>query len=114
MPLKAKLILLSLLPLLLVTASTSWIAVYQAKTLGDKEIEIFRSGLIQSKESALKDSVDLAFDAISHVYNDPSLDERTAKEAVKAIISKLRYGSDGYFFVYQHDGTNLVLSLIHI
>ncbi|MDA0147750.1 cache domain-containing protein [Vibrio sp. LaRot3] len=108
MPLKAKLILLSLLPLLLVTASMSWIAVYQAKTLGDKEVEIFRSGLIQSKESALKDSVDLAFDAISHVYNDPNLDEVTAKNAVKSIISKLRYGSDGYFFVYLHDGTNLV------
>ena len=41
MPLKAKLILLSLLPLLLVMALTSWIAIYQTKTLGDKEVEIF-------------------------------------------------------------------------
>ncbi|GAK82730.1 sensor histidine kinase [Vibrio ponticus] len=108
MPLKAKLILLSLLPLLLVTISTSWISVYQAQTLRDKEVEIFRSSLIKSKETALRDSVDLALDSIRHVYNDPSLDERVAKAQVKAIIEKLRYGTDGYFFVYDQEGTNLV------
>lgn len=108
MPLKAKLILLSLLPLLLVTISLSWISVYQAQTLRDKEVEIFRSSLIKSKETALKDSVDLALDAIKHVYDDTSLAEGVAKAQVKAIIEKLRYGTDGYFFVYDHKGTNLV------
>lgn len=41
MPLKVKLILLTLLPLLLVSASISWISIYQAKTLGHKEVAIF-------------------------------------------------------------------------
>ncbi|MCG9599163.1 cache domain-containing protein [Vibrio sp. Isolate25] len=108
MPLKAKLILLSLLPLLLVMALTSWIAIYQTKTLGDKEVKIFHSSLIKSKESALKDLVDLAFDAIEHIYNDPNIEEHQAKEQVKAIISRLQYGTDGYFFVYDKNGTNLV------
>ena len=108
MPLKIKLILLSLLPLLLVTISTSWISVYQSQTLRDKEVEIIRSSLIKSKESALKDSVDLAFDAIRHVYNNPNIEEQAAKQQVKHILSKLRYGKDGYFFVYYQDGTNLV------
>ncbi len=71
MPLKAKLILLTLLPLLLVTASISWISLHQTKTLGDKEVEIFRDSLIKSRENALKDTVDLAFDAIEHIYNAP-------------------------------------------
>ncbi|MDC5707227.1 cache domain-containing protein [Vibrio europaeus] len=110
MPLQAKLILLSLLPLLLVTALTSWISIHQAKTLGEKEIQIFEDGLIRSKETALKDHVDLAFDAISHIYNDESLDEDTAKQQVKAVLSKLRYGKDkdGYFFAYDEQGINLV------
>ncbi|HAS61334.1 MAG TPA: histidine kinase [Vibrio sp.] len=108
MPLKAKLILLSLLPLLLVTISISWISVYQAQTLRDNEVDIFRSSLIKSKETALKDSVDLALDSIRHVYNDTRLEEQEAKAQVKAIIEKLRYGTDGYFFVYDHNGTNLV------
>tara|TARA_Y100001960_G_C14778487_1_gene884900 strand:+ start:3971 stop:5326 length:1356 start_codon:yes stop_codon:yes gene_type:complete len=112
MPLQAKLILLSLLPLLLVTAITSWISIYQAQTLGEKEVELFRAGLIKSKETALKDSVDLAFDAISHIYNDPNLPEDIAKQEVKAIINKLSYGTDGYFFAYDENGVNLVHPII--
>ncbi|MDA0153293.1 cache domain-containing protein [Vibrio chagasii] len=108
MPLKAKLILLTLLPLLLVTASISWISLHQTKTLGDKEVEIFRDSLIKSRENALKDTVDLAFDAIEHIYNDPDIQEAQAKTEVRAILSKLRYGSDGYFFAYDRHGTNLV------
>ncbi|MEZ8855746.1 cache domain-containing protein [Vibrio atlanticus] len=108
MPLKAKLILLTLLPLLLVTASISWISLHQTKTLGAKEVEIFRDSLIKSRENALKDTVDLAFDAIEHIYNDPDIQESQAKTEVRAILSKLRYGSDGYFFAYDRHGTNLV------
>ncbi|CAH7352980.1 Sensor histidine kinase [Vibrio chagasii] len=108
MPLKAKLILLTLLPLLLVTASISWISLHQTKTLGDKEVEIFRDSLIKSRENALKDTVDLAFDAIEHIYNDPGIQEAQAKTEVRAILSKLRYGADGYFFAYDRHGTNLV------
>ncbi|RIH71340.1 histidine kinase [Vibrio splendidus] len=108
MPLKAKLILLTLLPLLLVTASISWISLHQTKTLGAKEVEIFRDSLIKSRENALKDTVDLAFDAIEHIYNDPDIKEAQAKKEVRTILSKLRYGSDGYFFAYDRHGTNLV------
>ncbi|MEZ9243069.1 cache domain-containing protein [Vibrio lentus] len=108
MPLKAKLILLTLLPLLLVTASISWISLHQTKTLGAKEVEIFRDSLIKSRENALKDTVDLAFDAIEHIYNDPDIKEAQAKKEVRSILSKLRYGSDGYFFAYDRHGTNLV------
>ncbi|EAP93153.1 cache domain-containing protein [Vibrio splendidus] len=108
MPLKAKLILLTLLPLLLVTASISWISLHQTKTLGAKEVEIFRYSLIKSRENALKDTVDLAFDAIEHIYNDPDIKEAQAKKEVRTILSKLRYGSDGYFFAYDRHGTNLV------
>ncbi|MDW3642303.1 histidine kinase, partial [Vibrio sp. 1291-1] len=53
MPLKAKLILLTLIPVVLVSASISWISIYQAKTLGQREVEIFHQNLIQSKEAAL-------------------------------------------------------------
>ncbi|GAL12405.1 sensor histidine kinase [Vibrio astriarenae] len=108
MPLKAKLILLTLLPLVLVTLSISWISIHQAKSLGEKEVEIFRDSLIKSRESALKDSVDLAFDAIRHVYMDDELNEVEAKLEVKDILTKLRYGSDGYFFAYDEQGVNLV------
>ncbi len=108
MTLRTKLILLSLVPFLLVTAAISWIAIYQAKSLGQSEVETFRRSLIESKEFALKDSVDLAFDAIDHVYSDPQLSDYDAKAQVKTILSSLRYGIDGYFFAYDQSGRNLV------
>ncbi|ULF76971.1 cache domain-containing protein [Vibrio alginolyticus] len=108
MPLKAKLILLTLIPVVLVSASISWISIYQTKTLGKREVEIFHQNLIQSKEAALKDTVDVAFDSISYIYNDPILEESVAKTRVKAILNRLSYGSDGYFFAYDKYGTNLV------
>ncbi|MDE1224439.1 cache domain-containing protein [Vibrio aestuarianus] len=108
MPLKVKLILLTLLPLLIVTASTGWISIHQAKNLGQSEVDIFRASLIQARETALQDSVDLAMDAIRHVYTDDSLAIEDAQQQVKSILTQLRYGADGYFFAYDSEGTNLV------
>lgn len=108
MPLKAKLFLLTLIPLLCVTASVSWIFVHQTKALGQKEIDTFRAELLSSRERALEDNLQLAMAAISHVYNKASADDLPAKEQVKRILTNLRYGEDGYFFVYDQNGVNLV------
>ena len=110
MPLKAKLILLSLIPLVLVTALTSWISIYQAQKLGENELKIFEDGLVRSKETALKDHVGLALASISHIYLDKQLPVAVAQQRVKSILTKLRYGKegDGYFFVYDKHGNNLV------
>ncbi|USD66401.1 cache domain-containing protein [Vibrio sp. SCSIO 43136] len=110
MPLKAKLILLTLLPLVLVTASIGWISMHQAKSLGERELETLRTSLMSSREQSLRDTVDIAFDSIGHIYNDPTLSEAEAKQRVKSILNLLRYGTDGdgYFFAYDHKGTNLV------
>lgn len=75
------------------------ISIYQAKTLGQREVELFHQNLIQSKEAALKDTVDVAFDAIIHIYNDTTIEEDVAKARVKAILNHLTYGSDGYFLL---------------
>ncbi len=108
MPLRAKLILLTLLPLILVSASISWISIQQTKLLGLKEVETLRTSLINARENSLKDKLDLAFDAIHHVYSDSKLAEDDAKEQVKQILTRLRYGEDGYFFAYDREGINLV------
>ncbi|MGO2497991.1 MAG: cache domain-containing protein, partial [Vibrio litoralis] len=108
MPLKAKLFLLTLIPLLCVTASVSWIFVHQTKALGQKEIDTFRAELLESRENALEDNLQLAMAAISHVYSKADAEDQQAKQQVKKILTNLRYGDDGYFFVYDKDGVNLV------
>ncbi|MEH6811476.1 MAG: cache domain-containing protein [Motiliproteus sp.] len=106
--LKTKVLMLALLPLVLVAASIMLIELRQARQLGEQEIKIFESNLLASKETELKHYVSLALTSISHVYNNPDLDKITAQREVKSILHNLTYGDDGYFFVYDDEGVNLV------
>ncbi|MGN6701741.1 MAG: cache domain-containing protein, partial [Burkholderiaceae bacterium] len=60
-----------------------------------------------SKEAELKHYVVLATRAISHLYDSGRDDPATLDEA-KAILAKLEYGDDGYFFLYDMHGKNLM------
>ena len=50
----------------------------------------------------------MALAAIDHAYSAPGLESGAAQTRVKAILRHLTYGDDGYFFVYDREGTNLV------
>jgi len=106
--LKTKIILLAIIPLLLVTAVVSLISVNQARELSEHEIETFERNLIASKQQELQRYVGLALTAIDHIYSAPGVDSGVAQARVKAILDRLTYGEDGYFFVYDRAGVNLV------
>lgn len=108
MSLKLKIILLTLFPLVLISVAIGWITIDQTKTLGQKEVETFRNSLLAAKEQALKDHLSIALGSIEHIYNQASEDDPVAQEQVKAILRQLEFGDDGYFFVYDETGTNLV------
>lgn len=108
MSLKTKIILLAIIPLLLVTCSVTLIALKQAKTLGEHEIQTFERNLIASKEMELRHYVSLALTSINHIYSNIDLHPEDAQARVKSILHDLTYGDDGYFFVYDDQGVNLV------
>lgn len=108
MQLKTKILLLAILPLLLLTAGVTLVALNQARALGEQEIQTFERNLIASKEQALRDYVSLALTSIGHLHGHQDLDPEDAQAQVKAILRDLTYGEDGYFFVYDDNGTNLV------
>lgn len=108
MSLKAKILLLAILPLLLVASLITLINVNQAHTLSEEEIRTFEENLLASKRRELKNYVSLALTSIDHIIRNPALDERSAREEVKRILNELTYGEDGYFFVYDRNGVNLV------
>jgi len=58
----------------------------------------------------LQHYVSLAMTSIAHVLveMDEGLERRFAEEEVKRILHGLTYGEDGYFFVYDRSGINLV------
>ncbi|ORT49675.1 histidine kinase [Vibrio sp. qd031] len=108
MPLKTKLFLLTIVPLCIVFVSVVWISVFQMKQLGENEISLFETKMLESREQALLDSADIALAAISHIISDEAIPDHIAQQEVKKILRNLRYSDDGYFFVYDQHGFNLV------
>ncbi|SIS82368.1 two-component system, NarL family, sensor kinase [Neptunomonas antarctica] len=108
MPLKLKILTLALLPLLLVTIIITLINIKQSQSLSELEIQTFEENLLASKRNELKNYVSLALTAVSQVTSSPWKRDFEAKEEVKRILNGLTYGEDGYFFVYDGQGVNLV------
>lgn len=52
---------------------------------------------MEERETSLEDSVEVAFDAVRLIASNPNLSEEEAKQQVKAVLTNIRYGSDGYF-----------------
>ena len=108
MNLKIKILLLAIIPMLLVTILIVFLSTFQIRALSEQEIKTFETNLITSKRSELTSYVDLARTSIKHILEDSSLSENEVKLEVKRILNGLVYGEDGYFFVYDQAGVNLV------
>lgn len=108
MSLKTKILLLALVPLFLVTTSITFISVQQVRSLSETEIAIFEENLLKSKRTELEHYVSLALSSISPIVSSHPVTDENARKQVKAILDAITYGSDGYFFVYDKQGNNLV------
>lgn len=110
MSLKAKILLLAVLPLLLVTSVITVISLKQAHQLSELEISMFEENLLATKRQELRNYVSLAMTSVSHLLGHADLDQPEVQVEIRAILNDLTYGTDGYFFVYDRDGVNLVHS----
>jgi len=111
--LKTKILLLSILPLVVVTVAITMISLTQAKHLSEQEILTFEENLLRSKRQELENYVELAMNSIEHIIMMAEPGDKKAEEQVKRILHGLTYGEDGYFFVYDRDGVNLVHPIQH-
>ena len=110
MPLKIKILLLSLIPMMLVTSAVAWLGMNQARQLSEEEIRLFEAHLLSSKQRELENYVSLALTSIAHIVDTAGPDDAQAQQAVKQILRDMTFGDDqdGYFFVYDLTGVNLV------
>ncbi|WP_213539504.1 cache domain-containing protein [Nitrosospira sp. NRS527] len=107
MNLRQKIILFALAPLVLALSAISLTVYHQATSLVQQEREVIKPAYLATKESELKNYVALATHAISHLYESGKTDTAT-KDAARAILAKLEYSEDGYFFLYDLKGTMLM------
>ncbi|WP_372886399.1 cache domain-containing protein [Shimia sp.] len=103
-----KLFLLATLPLILAVAAISVLVANQSRQLAEREIKALEEQLIAAQKAELKNYLSIARTAFVNIYGRAAPDDEAAMLAVTQILSSMIYGQDGYFFVFDYDGTNLV------
>lgn len=103
-----KLFLLATVPLLLAVAAIAFLVAHQSRAMAEREIADLEAQLISAKQDELRNYVQLARASVSDTYNPAPPDDETAKRIVTQRLAAMTYGTEGYFFVYDYDGTNLV------
>ena len=102
------LLLTATVPLIVTVAGLSVLVAVEARRLSEREIAELETQLIEAKKRELKNYLALARTAIARDYNPALPDDRVAQERVKQTLAAMVYGSDGFIFVYDYTGTNLV------
>lgn len=103
-----KLFLTATLPFIAAAVVIAVFATLQSRHLADREIAALESQLIHAKREELKNYLAMARTSFINIYGLAAPDDEAAKLAVTQILSSMLYGQDGYFFVFDYEGNNLV------
>ncbi|MRU16879.1 histidine kinase [Roseovarius sp. A21] len=103
-----KIFLIATLPFVLAAVVISVLVTLQSRQLAEREIQQLEEQLIAAKRAELRNYLSIARSAIINTYGRAAPDDELAKTLVTQTLSAMLYGQDGYFFVYDYDGNNLV------
>ncbi|MCU1751648.1 methyl-accepting chemotaxis protein [Pseudomonas sp. 6D_7.1_Bac1] len=105
--LKAKVLSLSVLPVLLfalvISLTTAFILQEQAR----KEVEETRQRLMNDAKATLQSYVAVAMTTIKPLYDAAAPGDEAARAQVVKLLSSISYGKDGYFFGYDSNTVRL-------
>jgi methyl-accepting chemotaxis protein len=96
--LKAKVILLALVPVILFALVLSGTAARVLQNLAADEVAETRERLLQEKRSELEHYIQIALGSVKGLYDGAAQGDMASREQAIAILSKIKYGADGYFF----------------
>lgn len=108
MSLKQQILALATMPLIIAILAITLLVTSQSRDLAQSGISAFEENMLQAKQKELVNYINLALSAIDQIYTNADANDIAAQEEVKSILTSLSYGEDGYFFVYDFLGTNLV------
>lgn len=107
MKLRQKILLLAVAPLAVAMLGIALAVRFQATALARHERALVEVAYLQSKETELRHYVELAQSAIKPMVDSGRTDAATRQAAMDA-LARLDYGPDGYFFLYDLQGRNLM------
>ncbi|WP_430441114.1 cache domain-containing protein [Shinella sp.] len=108
MNLRHQIVALAVAPLVIAILTITAFITWQATSLAQSSIDTFERNMLKAKETELLNLTNLARSAIEEVYASAGANDEAAKDRVRTILTSLDYGQDGYFFVYDYDGNNVV------
>ncbi|MGY6153037.1 cache domain-containing protein [Paraburkholderia graminis] len=111
MKLKAKIVLLAIVPFLAAIASIEIGVRREATALAQTQHATTQAAYMASKEIELKHYVELATSAIAPLYEageDNARDDALRRTRALDVLEKMDFGKDGYFFVYDMHGRSLM------
>ncbi|MBK3756601.1 methyl-accepting chemotaxis protein [Stutzerimonas frequens] len=98
--LRVKLLLLALGPILLLAILLSGVAVVELQDLADQQEAQTRASLIRDRRAELEHYVQLARNAIAPIYERSAEGDLQARAEAVALLERLTYGREGYFWGY--------------
>jgi two-component system NarL family sensor kinase len=108
LPYRIKIALLTLIPLILAIGAIAIATTQQTKKLASTQANSFENQLIIAKKEELQNYMGLAYSAIKGAYENKHIAEKHAKQEVYDALKSMEFGKDGYFFVYDYNGINIV------
>ncbi|GAB2792176.1 methyl-accepting chemotaxis protein [Halomonas shantousis] len=107
--LQGRILMAILLPLAIVTALLVFESTTRLQARGEANVQAQRETLLADRQESLKHLVQTAMTAIAPIYDNAGANDTQAKRQAAEILRSMRYGENGYFFVYDYQGTNVVL-----
>ncbi|MGB4074623.1 methyl-accepting chemotaxis protein [Pseudomonas sp.] len=96
--LKSKVVLLALIPVLLFAVVLSGAAAKVLQSLAAQEIIETRERLLDESRNELEHYVQIALGSVQALYDQASPGDMASREQAIAVLSKIKFGKDGYFF----------------
>ncbi|MCZ4322694.1 methyl-accepting chemotaxis protein [Pseudomonas anguilliseptica] len=96
--LKSKVVLLALIPVVLFALVLSGAAAKVLQNLAAQEVEETRERLLQESRNELQHYVQIALGSVQALYDGAAQGDMASREQAVAILSKIKFGKDGYFF----------------
>ena len=108
MTLRHQIIALAIVPLVISILAITTFITWQSANLAKNSIDTFEQNMLKTREAEILNLTNLALSAIQTIYDKAGPNDEAAKQQVADILTSLDYGKDGYFFVYDYDGNNIV------
>ncbi|KAF1067301.1 MAG: Methyl-accepting chemotaxis protein McpP [Pseudomonas citronellolis] len=98
--LRAKVLALALIPILILTLVLCAVTLVALQRLSTQQENQIRESLIEDRQVQLKQFVDVALAAVGPQYQAAAEGDAAARSAGIAVLKRLTYGNNGYFWGY--------------